>query len=118
MDSINISHQAYILSKDLYFIEGNYEAVFLICKRLLEKLEEQAISLTNDVYGEEMVRLLLVIAESHVFHLPVDDKELLKALPLIDQAEKVSEQVHSLRMVQRLKRSMLTLHRRFYSVLF
>ena len=92
------ARQAYQISKNLHFTEGRNEAIFLICKVSLEKKNiGQALKLTEDVYGEELVRLLLIIAEPYVFHLPADDKELAKALPLIEKAIKVSTQIHSLR---------------------
>ncbi|CAM4089071.1 Two-component sensor histidine kinase, contains HisKA and HATPase domains [Pedobacter westerhofensis] len=92
------ARRAYALSRDINFTEGHNEAVFLICKVLLERAHiDQALKLADEVYGEEKVRLLLIIAEPYVFHQPPSDKEFAKAMPLIEKAVKLSAQAHSLR---------------------
>lgn len=83
--------QAYSLSRDLKFISGSNEALFMMCKVLVKKNNfTDALKLTDLAYGEELALLCLTVAEGYVYHFNSGQKEFSKALPLIEKAEKAS----------------------------
>jgi two-component sensor histidine kinase len=88
--------QAYQLSKTIRYTEGINEAIFLLCKAHLEQENfQEALSLSKETYGQELVRLLIIIAEPYIFHYEATDREFNKALPLIAQALQVSSTTQS-----------------------
>ncbi|MBV8390155.1 MAG: hypothetical protein JO080_10180, partial [Mucilaginibacter sp.] len=93
---ILFAKRAYSLSSKLHFVYGITEALFLECKGFTLKGDaESAKKLLPLVYGEEKVRLLLVIGEYYAF-LPGEEKQNLnKAYPFIMQALQVSNSLHS-----------------------
>jgi two-component sensor histidine kinase len=85
------ANQAYSLSRALKFISGSNEALFMMCRVHVEKNNfTEALKLTDLVYGEQLARLCLTIAERYVFHFNSGEKEFFKALPLIEKAKKAS----------------------------
>lgn len=85
------AHQAYNLSRHLKFVNGSNEALFMMCRVLVEKNNfTEALKLTDLVYGEELARLYLTVAKGYVFHFNSGEKEFFKALPLIEKAKKAS----------------------------
>lgn len=85
------ANQAYSLSKALKFVSGSNEALFMMCRVLVEKNNfTEALKLTNLAYGEELARLCLTVAEGYVYHFNSSEKEFFKALPLIEKAKKAS----------------------------
>ncbi|WP_190295115.1 histidine kinase dimerization/phosphoacceptor domain -containing protein [Mucilaginibacter rubeus] len=88
--------QALQLSYVLGFTEGVNEAKFLQCKVVLERSQfKDALEIAGSTYGEEKVRLLLLIGERGVFNFPADSKEYKQALPLIGQAAAIAEKAGS-----------------------
>lgn len=81
-------------SKDL--ISLRMEAIFMICKALAEKNDiSGAENLIASVYGEERVRLLLVVAEHFIFSIDKSDNKEEKGLPYLFTAISLSENIKS-----------------------
>jgi two-component sensor histidine kinase len=86
------------LSRKLGFVKGSNEAVFLICKVYIKHNDVgSALKLSQKVYGELRVRLLLAIAEHYVFDFESNQKEFNEAFPLIDEATQTASKVNSAR---------------------
>ena len=93
---IEFSKQAFLLSRKLQFQEGIAESIFLQCKALTEKdYLPAATHLLSLVYGEQRIRLLLVLAERYVNQRPIDIPDLDKALPYINKSLQLSDSVQS-----------------------
>jgi len=93
---IEFSRQAFVLSSGLRFREGIAESIFLQCKALAEKDELPAATrLLPLVYGEQRIRLLLVLAERFVNQRPIDVPYLDKALPYIHEGLRLSDSIGS-----------------------
>lgn len=112
VDSVMLyANAANALSKKLNFTEGSNESLFMMCKAYLyNKQNEKALQLASSAYGEEQVRMLLVIAESYVFHFPADEKQLKIALPIIEKAKSVSLLAHSTRWTSECANLLAKLH--------
>ena len=94
--SIFIARQAGQLSASLHFTEGHNEALFLECKSLTGKDNPAAaITLLRRTYGEERVRLLLVISEYYTYQEGGEKSDLNKAYPFLLEARKISDSVQS-----------------------
>ena len=89
--SLIAANQAYSLSRALKFVNGSNEALFMMCRVLVEKNNfTEALKLTDLVYGEQLARLYLTVAEGYVYNFKSGEKDFLKALPLIGKAKKAS----------------------------
>lgn len=93
---IAFSKQAFQLCSSLRFQEGIAESIFLQCKALTEKDDLPAATLLLPlVYGEQRIRLLLVLAERFVNQRPIDLPYLDKALPYINKGLQLSDSIQS-----------------------
>ena len=83
------------LSDRLHFINGSNEANFMICRASVEKGDMRtAEAIASKVYGEERVRLLLIISEHYVF--PLQSRgHIDKAYPIIVNAINISKSIGS-----------------------
>ena len=88
--------QGLSLSRKIRYTNGSNESLFLQCKAYTSKNNpEAAISLSSSAFGEERVRLLLVISEYYTF-LPGGEKSnLAKGYPYLLEATKLSDSVKS-----------------------
>lgn len=95
---LEYSRQAFALSKRLALETGMAESVFLQAKALTERNDLPAATrLLPHVYGEQQVRLLLVIAEMFVNRHPIDTAYLDRAFPYITKGLRLSDSIHSTR---------------------
>lgn len=93
---IYFAQSANDLSRSLAFTEGTNEATFLICKAYTVKRDiATAKQVSESVYGEQKVKLLLVIAEYYVFQVEPGTRQLEKALPYIMEAKDLAHSIHS-----------------------
>lgn len=96
--AFSIAKNTYTLSRKLHFKDGIAEAAFVMAKvRTKQKNPEAAIRYLGLVNGESKARLLLVIAEYYTFNFESGEKEFIKALPLIDQAQRICKSINSFR---------------------
>jgi len=95
---LQFSRMSLLLSSNLRFREGIAESIFLQCKALTEKDDlPPATRLLPLVYGEQRIRLLLVLAEHFVNQKPIDIPYLDKALPYINDGLQLSDSIRSTR---------------------
>ncbi|MCF0069545.1 hypothetical protein LZD49_03620 [Dyadobacter sp. CY261] len=84
------------LSKNLKYTEGHNEATFLICKSLTQKKDFKAAErILREVYGEQYIRLLLVLSEYYINSKDAKPEELRKAYPFLQMASRMSNQGRS-----------------------
>jgi len=84
------------LSKRSNYTTGSNEAIFLMCKAYTKGNDiNSAKGLINSVFGEERVRLLLVISEFYILDKVLPRAELDKAYPFMIHAKTLSDSVHS-----------------------
>jgi tetratricopeptide (TPR) repeat protein len=92
------ANKARTLSTTLHYTDGYTEATFIVCRHMLEKDDiKGARALAATVYGEERVRLLLIICERIIFKLGADKAYLEQAYPDLIAAQQLSEAIHSSR---------------------
>ena len=94
--ALYFGREGLLLSKELAYTPGVLEASFIICKRALQNSDiKDAQEILKTVYGEEKVRLLIIMAEHYTF-LPGQLRENLdQAYPYIKEAKDLSENIHS-----------------------
>ncbi|HXO76911.1 MAG TPA: histidine kinase dimerization/phosphoacceptor domain -containing protein, partial [Puia sp.] len=93
---LTFADQAYVLGLAIHNAPGPPEAVFMQAKVRAERNEMSAArGLLPLVYGEQRVRILLVLAEQYVNHKPVDVSYLDGALPYAQQALELADSIHS-----------------------
>ncbi|HXB10235.1 MAG TPA: histidine kinase dimerization/phosphoacceptor domain -containing protein [Puia sp.] len=95
---ISFAREAHLLSAALHDTERNNNAIAIMCKAMTKKDDmPSAIALLGGVYGEEKVRILLIIAERYVNFQPVVPAYLEKARPYIVNALQLSDSLRSVR---------------------
>jgi tetratricopeptide (TPR) repeat protein len=93
---IFFAKEALSLSTGLGYQWGVNESIFLECKALTRKNDLlSAKSLLSKVYGEEKVRLLLVLGEHYVFAPGGEKDNLNAAYPIIMHAVKLSDSIRT-----------------------
>lgn len=93
---LSLASQAYDLGLAIHNATGPPEGVFMQAKVLAERNQMSAARrLLPLVYGEQRVRLLLVLAEQYINHKPVDVNYLDGALPYAQQAQNLADSIHS-----------------------
>ena len=94
--SLAFARQAYMLGQNIHSVTGPPQAVFMQAKVLTERNEMPAARrLLPLVYGEQRVRLLLVLAEQYINHKPVDPGYLDGALPYAQHALELADSIFS-----------------------
>lgn len=94
--SILFARAAETLSNSLRFTEGRVAATFIQCKSLLEKRDFSAAKgILQRVQGEQYIRILLVLAEYYINDKDARPDELRNAYPYLQQASRMSVQLHS-----------------------
>ena len=89
--SILFASAAETLSNSLRFTEGRIGATFIQCKSLLQKRDlAGAKKILQKVYGEQYIRILLVLAEYYINDKDARPGELLNAYPYLQQANRLS----------------------------
>ena len=97
--SLTFYQEAYTLSAAIHDLDGTEEALGKLCELYIHIGEvSSAAALLPMAYGEERVRLLLIIAEGFVNRQPVDIPFLEKALPYLSKAFALSDSMHSMVM--------------------
>jgi len=93
---LSFANQAYSLGLAIHNASEPPEAVFMQAKVRAERNEMAAARrLLPLVYGEQQVRLLLVLAEQYINHKPVDISYLDGALPYAQHALDLADSIHS-----------------------
>ncbi|TFF37781.1 tetratricopeptide repeat-containing sensor histidine kinase [Mucilaginibacter psychrotolerans] len=93
---MTMAKKAYELSYSLKYVNGTNEAAFMLCKTyMLRNRPEMVGGFLNRTFGEEKIRLLLVMAEHYTAEMASDPKELEKAYPLIAEATSLSAKIRS-----------------------
>ena len=93
---LSLAMQAYVLGLAIHSASGPPEAVFMQAKVHAERNEmPEAHRLLPLVYGEQRVRVLLVMAEQYINHKPVDVDYLDGALPYAQHALKLADSIRS-----------------------
>jgi two-component sensor histidine kinase len=93
---LSLAHQARLLSQAIHYAPGLPEAVFMEAKVHAERNEmREARRLLPLVYGEQRIRVLLVLAEQYINHKPVDGNYLDGALPYTQHALDLTDSIHS-----------------------
>lgn len=93
---LSFANQAYLLGQAIHSASGPPEAVFMQAKVLAERNEMTAARrLLPLVYGEQRVRVLLVLAEQFINHKPVDVGYLDGALPYARHALELTDSIRS-----------------------
>jgi two-component sensor histidine kinase len=89
-------NMALALSKSLHDGPGIIESSFIVCKRFIQNNDvKDAQEIIKAVYGEEQVRLLIVMAEHYTFLPGTQTANLDLAYPYIKRAIDVSSAIHS-----------------------
>ncbi len=93
---LSFARQAYVLGQTIHSASGPPEAVFMQARVLTERNQMPAARrLLPLVYGEQRVRLLLVLAEQYINHKPVDAGYLDGTLPYAQHALELADSIRS-----------------------
>jgi two-component sensor histidine kinase len=93
---LSLATQAYALGLAIHSAFGTPEAVFMQAKVHAERNEmQEARRLLPLVYGEQRVRVLLVMAEQYINRKPVDLGYIDAALPYAQHALDLADSIHS-----------------------
>jgi len=93
---LSLAQKAYWLSNSLRYSDGSNEATFMMCKvYLTQNNVESASPFLRNSFGEQKVRLLLILAEHFILDLNTEPADLEKAYFLIQQASILSKKIKS-----------------------
>lgn len=84
------------ISKEINYREGHNQASFILCKIFLENNDfDQAKTLVSGAWGEQKVRLLLIIGEQYVFNYDPSSVEYKKATQLVSEGLQIAKAAKS-----------------------